>query len=519
MKGIKKGLAMLFAIVIAASVVAGCGPKEHPQTEFDITIQYWRSGLGQDFLDRAIAGFEDKYPQYKVWLDPTSSISAAGQTFGKGVEIDKVDLYMSSSDEISLKVFEEHAEPLDDVLSYTNSGETKSIGQKYIPAYLDAARLSDNSVHYLSYGGGWMGIVYNMDIIDGKKYKVPRTTQELEYLTIDLAGDEKLQSSGVKPWIHFNGGGYWGSVYKAWQAQYDSLDYYMNNFIPLYGGESDPAPSKSVLLKDDGRKAVLEAMDRFLNASYIHPDSNTQVFMDAQTFFVYNKAAMMVNGSWMINEMRGDSKANKNFKIMKNPVISSIIENDECSSIEDDEELQALIDAVDAASSAAQVPIDSDNYHVSREAVNRVFEARNIMYNNYDQHGMFIPNYAVAKEGAKEFLKYFYSDENLIQYWDATRMPMPLTLSDDSKPDMTGWNAWEIQQMEYMNSVIPLFERPVKTSKIFTTGGANPYAFAHVPFINLFTAQSNRQGAQTCWSRIKNHHDANWINYRTNAQL
>lgn len=518
-KSISAYVLALFMIVVCS---VGCSAvKKFPQTANDITVKFWDSGVGSEFLKKTVEQFQIKYPEYRVWTDISSNRKDIVNDFGQGEEIDGVDVWMFPVDSISSKTLAAYAEPLNDILGKTYGDESKTIGEKYEPAVLEALQWPDGNYYSLSYSGGWYGIVYNETIIDGENYRLPRTTQELEELTIELAADPALKN--MRPYIHYAEGGYWNFVYNVWQAQYDGMDYYTNTFMPLDGGESDPAPSKNVLTKQDGRYQAIQALERILKPAYVYSGSNSLAFTDAQTLFIKDRAVMMVNGSWMLNEMQSVEGATTSFKIMKNPVISAII--DKCPTITGenggtaDEELCALIDAVDAASSSAAVPLTGNGYSVSLEDAARVYEARNIMSNNFDAHGIIIPTYSSAKEGAKLFIEYFYSDENLKNYWDTTQLPLPVTYSNGEGPDMTGWTEWSIQQQEYAKTAIPMYLIQRTASPVFTAGGADPYADVNI--VSKFTSENanDRLTAAEAWDSIISIFNKNWENYLTNAQL
>lgn len=521
MKFLKKSVVCFLALLTITACLTGCiGKKPTPQTQHDITVKFWNSGINSEFLTKTIEGFQKAYPEYRVWPEISSNRKDIVNDFGKGEEIDGVDVWMYPTDSLSSKTIAEYVEPLNDILTEKYKDESITIGAKFEPIVLENLKRTDGNYYSLSYSGGCYGIVYNEDIMKEGNYPLPRTSTELEYLTIDLARD--LESKGISPFIHFTEGGYWNMIYSVWQAQYDGLDYYQNTFMPLDGGESDPAPSKNVLLKKDGRYKAIEALGRILKPSYVYNGSNSTSFTDAQTLYIQNKAVMMVNGSWMLNEMK-TTATNKNFKIMKTPVISSIVE--QCDSIKGEnggsaeDELCALIDAVDSVSSAEDVPLSGAGYSVEKEDAERIYVARNIMKNNFDVHGIMIPTYSTAKEGAKLFVKYFYSDENLKNYWETTKLPLPVHYSNGEGPNMEGWDEWSIQQQKYAKTSIPLYLVQRTASPIFTAGGADPYADVNI--VSKFTSNNpnDRLDVGGVWDLIAGTLNREWENYKTNAQL
>ena len=217
-----KILAVLMAVLMIGVLFVGCVQTEE-KGENDIKISFWRSGLGIEFFNQIVADFE-RDTGYNVIPEETSDAEAMKRSIELGLRYNNVDLYMFGSVEPS---YYQYLEPLNDILTTPAYGESETIGSKYNTAVLEVLKASDNNYYHLSYGGGWAGITYNADIIDGVKYKVPNTTTELETLVMQLSGD------GIVPFIHFQGGGYWFVVYDIWQAQYDGYDYYMNQFLTL----------------------------------------------------------------------------------------------------------------------------------------------------------------------------------------------------------------------------------------------------------------------------------------------
>ncbi len=515
----KKVLAILLGLTTAICSFAGCSNQSNngKHTANEVKIKIWSSGTGTDFLVRAIDAFNAKNTGYTVSYDPSSVASTIASDFGKE-DVDSADIWMYAIDDVSYKI-SKYAEPLNEVLEAKIEGESKTIGEKFESSFLKELEYDDGNYYSLSYGGGWYGIVYNTSVIDGTTYKVPRTTDELEALVVSLYEDKNVT---MKPWINFNEEVYWRHMLGVWQAQYDSLDYVTNTFWKLDGGAEDSTPSKNVLIKEDGRYQALKVLERIMKPDYAVDGSNVNSHTASQTKFLHNAAAMMINGSWLLNEMRNTSGSKDSFAMMKSPVISSIIDN--CPTIdgydggEPDEELCALIDAVDKASSAEEVPLTGEGYKVSREDANRVYEARNLMTSNFDAHGVVIPKYATSKQGAKEFLKYFYSDENLETYWETTQLPMMIKYSNGNGPDMSDWGAWSIAQQKFSSTAIPIHTIKRDCSTIFTLGGAQIYATEYV-IKNMTGRGSEYKGAQATWDAVVKYHNANWENYKTNAQL
>ncbi len=514
------------SVVVAAAMamtlgLTACGNKnEIPQTPNDITLRYWRSGLGDAGIQEVIRLFNEKQSTYKVWFDPYTA-SSTGSTFGNP-DTDPNDIYMMGISAGTEQLLLDYAEPLNDVLSYTPEGETGTIADKFPDYFLDAVRSSDNNYYKLSMGGGIYGIVYNTNIIDGVNYQVPTTTKELEELAMMLYEDRANGKDVPVAFMNTNEeGDYWKSVLTTAHAQYDGLDYYNETFLPLKA-EDGTLNSESVLLKEDGRKKALEAYATIITPDYSFNGSLGEGYMDAQTRFLNGQSAMMANGTWLLNEMASTST---NFAMMKVPVISSIVEK--CPGIDDNDDytLRNLIKAIDAAETKDDVKLVGDGYSVTQPDLDIVWEARKTIYSNFDVHAVFVPEYSNAKEGAIEFLKFFYSDEGMTAYWNAGKGAQIFKLSGDREPDMTGWTDWQKAAQEMIYDSVSVFEFNSNMSPIFTRGGATPFANPAIYITNAFAAQrsvsegGDRMSASEVWEIIRNWHDTNWTTYMTNAGL
>ena len=499
----KKKLTKLLAVsmaVLSLGTFVGCGKKPAtPNTETDIEIYLWKSGIGDEFMKDIVAGFEAKYPQYDVHLDAKSDGSYVDTTLKLGADLNSVDLYFVSKGHD----YEQYCEPLNDVLEYTNEGESKTIAEKIGDSRLRYFKSKDNNYYSLSYYGGWGSLVYNADVIDGTKYKVPKTTDELYYLAMDLASEKKT------PFIHFTDGGYWYYLYDVWTAQYAGLDKYLDTF-------ENPTLEK---VCDDslGVKQMLEVMEQLIGATdQCYNGSNSYDFTSAQTLFLENKAVMMANGSWMEYEMRENyEEGTKNYSMMRVPVISSIIDN--CPSIEDDAELSALVDAIDAGNTA----LEGTNYAVSQADYDRVKEARSLMTNNFDAHTACIPNYSTAKEGAKKFLQYFYSNEALVKYANAMHAQAPVDMCDGVTVDASSWSKWAQEQNAFNQTQSVFISGALNEHKIFGAGGCSLYGVYTKTLVKFISSNNpnDKVSATKLWGQIKTHHTTSWDTYFQNAGL
>lgn len=511
MKNGKRILAVLSVVAVVASCFTGCGAKSEKTTKGggkEIEIAYWNSGLSTDWLDAMVAAFEKKYPEYKVTYTATASQSAVIAPFGKP-DSDTIDLYMAAAQYDTT-----YTEPLDDVLDSKIDGESKTIREKFDASYVDLETAADGKVHELTYGGGALGFVYNKKMFEEAGIKtLPRTTDEL------VIACDTLAEAGIVPICHFAGADYWNYMSDAWRMQYDGRDYFVNNF---YGctDENGNSPSKEVFTKEDGRYEVLKVCEKIITPDYVLSGSNTHHITTIQTMFLQGECAMMITGAWAANEMASVG-AMDDFSVMKTPVISSILNN--LTTVTKEKELREVISAVDAVTDGEKELSefqDGENYNVDGLSVSAadwecIRKARNTVPMNYTGETMFIPNYSDAKEGAKEFMKFMFSDEGYKVYTDTLHIALPIT-PDEGTLDVSKWNSFEQAMYNLTMSAEQNATRYIKSEhKIFYVGGAD--AYAGVNTFGKFCANNanDRLNADSAWEQIQKQvnvlYEATWL--------
>ena len=510
MKRMKTILAAILVVALAATCLTACGGKEGKggNDSTTVKIRYWNSGLGTDWLDAMIAAFEEKHPEYKVEYAPSADAQAVKAPFGNE-STDETDLYMANT-EMNFK----YTEPLDDVLDSTVNGETKTIREKFDDAYLANEVAADGKIYELTYGGGAMGFVYNTKLFaEAGINTLPRTTNEL------INACDSLMEAEIVPLCHFKSGSYWSHMAEAWAMQYDGADYFVNNFwgcTDLNGN----SPSKEVFTTKDGRYEALEVMEKLITADYVLTGSNTYEITVMQTKLVQGECAMMVTGSWVANEMKSAGEMT-NFSVMKTPVISSII--DKLTTVTNETALRKVISAVDevtdgkAELSAYQ---DGDNYKVddisvSAEDWDKIYKARNTVSTNFSGETLFIPTYSNAKEGAKEFLKFLYSDEGQKIYADSLHLTLPLNYSEGDV-DTSAWTQFEKDELAYIRSAEQIATNYIKSKHpIFYLGGADMYASTQIYDKFCASNANDRLNAETAWKKIEesvdNYYENRWL--------
>ena len=493
----KRVVAILMTTVLAVSMLVGCGGKktggdgkDHTSSnkdKIDVEIGFWYAGLGIEWLDALIDAFEEKHPEYNVFYNSSADSAAVRAAFGMP-DTDTTDLYMVG------KLFDiANLEPLNDVLETTVEGESKTIGEKFNPSYLELEKCSDGNYYALSRGGGVYGIVYNKKLFDKTGItQLPRTTDEL------LLDCGMLKDEGITPIVHFTPSGYYSCINLAWYAQYEGIDY----FLDIYQN-----PTLEKFTKKDGRYEVLKLHEKLNTPENVLSGSNSSTHITMQTKFLEGEAAMMVSGSWLASEMNYSDKMD-DFAMMKTPVISST--TDKLTTVKSEQELRKLISAIDNVTDGVESEDtykDGDDYKVEDKSISAadwdyVRTARNLMNTSYAADSCYIPKYSDSKEGAKEFLKFMYSDEGYKIYSKTSHLTLPLSL-DKGEIDTSSWSSFEKNQWDLLSKATIIAEEMMSKNRLYTDGGANifPYSYEFIPLM-CSNNEADRVNADQAWDAI-----------------
>ena len=501
----KSFIALLLGGLLALSG-SGCSKKGNQnRAEVDLEISFWQSGFGIDYMNRIVTEFGKKYPEYNIQLNPNTNMHQLTQTLNNP-KSDTVDLYFSSVD--SLLPYTDSFAELDDVYAAKAEGEDVTIGSKFQSGVKDVLKNEEGNYFAISYAGGISGIVYHSDII--KDDELPRTSDELRYLALDVANNR-----GVKAFIHYkdNGTGYYDALFRVWMAQYGGLDYYNEHFIKLTDQDGN-TPSKEVYTSEtDGRKAALEAFETIVNPTTTYASSNNIEYTPAQTYFLNKRSAMMMNGSWLRNEMSSSASAqNASLKMMKIPVISSIIDVLPDKSVEDDEELSALIEAIDAGETATK----GSGYEVTQKDFDRVKEARSLGYYNANEHIAVINKYSNSPNAAKKFLEFYFSEAGGRIFAETIRQYPSFSISETNL-DVSEWTDFEKSCYDYTKNITILNNGGFSRSKVFLRTDIG--LFGQVEVLTKMTAvnDKDRKDSAAIWKEFNEKVEKNWSSWLFNA--
>ena len=446
MKNIKKIASLMMALLLLLSMAA-CGEKEtfdpnnieEDNTTLDIMCLH--KGYGFQWLTALKEGFEAANPGVEVKITTISKndiIRGDVRNYKKS-EIDLYfDIYATGMGGLvqeysSYYGGKQALRPLNEVLATQIPGEGITVADKLHDTMLasyraegrDTADTADDVYYGLPYMQGAMGLYYNETVINEAlgegNWKLPNTTDEL------IALCERLKEAGCYMLVPGELDQYTRTLFIPNWAQYEGFE----NWLKFYEGvgydkdRSRESQLSSLIYMQQGRLEYLNVADDLISPENGFVLSNsaeigTNNLNDYQKRFVNpkNKLALYPCGDWLMQELKDNSGETGDasvIKMMKTPVISSIIDSvngysadqeARLPNISDDATLSAVIDYVDGK-------VDTLPAGVTDAEVAFVKQARNTVSSQADMHMVYAPEFSDAKALANKFLVYMASNEGI----------------------------------------------------------------------------------------------------------
>lgn len=546
----KKVMSVGLACLLICGAFAGCKKEEKIDTEEHLEILMPLSGYGTDSIQNVANRFMELNPGKTVEI----TIGAEGSVWGAidyGPTLNTVDLYIDGGNFFSLVQkgeftidgvkYPNRFESMDDIYENPAYGETTLIKDKMYDSFADFYYEKQETSYFMPWASDWQGLVYNSKMFETYGWEVPLTTDHLievadQILASTLKSTNK-NSLGkdikVSPFTYSRGDSYWPNVYYQWWAQYDGIE-----AVELYhegkdvNGNYTPDCQASM-----GILKTMEMMETILGTYYkdgtqtkprekVYTDNTLtfRTYTDIQSTFLYAEearinatgattGAMMPNGGWLENEMAENFSEEIDsgkiaFKAMRTPIISAITDK---TSFKGDDKLRELIKWIDGGKVGEKPAFATD------DDVKIIEDARGIMKPN-DACVMIIPVYAKAKDLAKEFIRFLYSDEGAKIFTETTKgVNLPLDLdynsfkiSEFSKSKFEIINSSTVQMMHYHDSIMansggrpnPFLGRNVRLEGLFSVSNPADFMSAQEIFVDNYRTQTE-----------------NWNTYMKNAGL
>lgn len=442
----KRILSLLCVTAMTGSLLAGCGGGSNKTTvdntvedNKNLKIMLYARGYGTTWLEKAAEAFEAKHEGVDVSINLVNSAEVMKADI-KNSEYCDTDLYFDilgsggHSLVSELKQAYDNGQALRDLTYLYDSeipGEGITLGEKMNDSIRGAAVVegrdtedtSDDKYYFVPYVTGAMSLYYNETVINNAlgegNWEVPNTSEELMTLCKRLAEKECyiLLPGGLDQWA--------SSTFLAWWAQYEGLGNY-NKFFEGIGYDKTKnreASDSSLIFEQPGRLAALQASYQLLSreSGYTLRNSaeiNVNNLNEYQTRFTLakNNYALYPCGDWLMQELKNNSTVESDsvIKMMKTPVISSIIESTDSYSAEQTKRLpnitsdELLSQVVDYVDGKGELPAG-----VTEEEASYVKSARNMIGSKSLEHAIYAPTFSNAKTLADEFVLFLASDEGI----------------------------------------------------------------------------------------------------------
>ncbi len=438
----KKLLSLLLCLVVATCGLVGCGGPGGPggdtigNTDNDLEIYCIKKGYDVVWFNEAVELFKqqdwvkEKYPNLKVSVEIDSSDATPMEKLSAGSNYNTTDLMFGNSNfNGSLGSKQGKLLNLTDVLYNSEvPGENVLVKDKMIDGIRQTYvygpdSLESDQYYSVPYVSGMSGILYNKTILDKLGMELPNTTDEFIKACADISVMNTADYNKGYAVILNAKDGYWKNIFEVFWGQYSGIDALYNFYNGIVGDIQT-----SDVFKDAGRLKALEFYEELFKPykaegefgyesgkntyKYLYPYANeaSNDYIATQSGFLSGNGVFHMNGNYFQTEMAlyrqgyEDRGIKYDFRFMKTPVLSSIIENVPDKSIANDAELSALIKAIDAGNSA----LKGEGYEVTQKDYDKVKQARGIT----SVGGMVavIPEYASAKEAAVDFLRFLATD-------------------------------------------------------------------------------------------------------------
>lgn len=439
----KKTLSFVLATVLTVMLLVGCSGDKVIETTPDgdyaqgktCIVSYNSSGYGNSWLVAAEKAFEEMYAEegYQIELKISYGFdNNAALEIGKGPERNDVDLYMDAGDmegvlDSSQRIMRDSKAVLLDLtdcvwnqpaIGADGKEESKTIAERYLLdkeyLYYDGAREEfHGGIYGIPITIGSCGIILNPEVIKNYGYSLdnlPRTTDEFNAMCEVIAA--KSQETGVYAyaWPGGNAAGYITYLFYEYFAQYSGKEAFMN-FVKTIPESQDVINDGWMVYEDKGILEGLRAMEPIMETRFSPPGSPGMTHIDAQHLVLAGKAAFIMNGDWVLNEMEetGPQYYEPASKcIMMNTPVLSVI-GEECGIT--DPELSSAVGMIDEGKSNAQIMQAIQGLDDSE--IQRIRDARNI-YSCGDKTvrgGACIPAYADGRDVAILFLRFLCSED------------------------------------------------------------------------------------------------------------
>ena len=504
-----KAKKVLLPLIIGSFVIGfltGCSNRMKVGGSHVIQIKAYKGGYTTDFLHEMADKFHQVYPDLSVEFLEESALVDGEKT---AAEIcvpkkNQVDLYFVTGVDINFLVKRSSAilhkrdvtllEPLDDVfeskaIDLSGKEESETIKSRFFTGFEELCRYDGEfprwrgTMFNLPWAEASTGLFMNKSVLDRYNVEIPLTSNEFTSAvqTIYTQG----QADGKYPfsWGGANADGYWQYLYETWFAQYTGVAGF-NRFMNCDPGNGKIVQEGYKVYEDRGILKALEAMFDILDLKYSPNGSTSKQHMEAQTDFITGKTAFMCDGDWVLNEMKEyyyDEA--KEIMMIGAPILSSIGEEIGIT----DAQLHTLVESIDNHKTNTEIKALIPS--LTDQNIEWVRNARSVHGTIGIGHNILIPSYADAKEAAKLFIRFFYSNDGCRIFRNFANANLPLSYKTEEGDKDTTFQKSLDKIRDYDNPQIVTTVAPFNGVRITPTppiylfnepSWQNPHTFLNV---------------------------------------
>ena len=447
----------LFPIILSSFAIAGlagCGRTKIGGSN-TIQIKAYKAGYGTEFIHKLADKFRTIYPEIKIdfveeskGLDEekiTNEIAVASKNqidlyFAPGVDYETLIKASSSTlgtrDQVLI-------EPLQDVFNSKAIGldgkeEEATIASRFFNGFEELCKYNGedptwhDNMFFLPWADACTGLFANKSVLDKYGIQIPLTSNELTAAVQTIYNynsskygtgiyDKDKYENHPFSWSGDNAAGYWQYLYETWFAQYSGQQQF-NKFMNCEPTSGKIRQEGYKVYEDAGILKALEGMYDILNLNYSANGSSSNTHIQAQTEFISGKTAFMVNGDWLLNEMKEHYyDKTKEIMMIGAPVLSSIGTEIGIT----DAQLHTLVQSIDEHKSNDEIKALISG--ITDAGIERVKNARSIHHTLGINHQVVVPSYCDAKEAVKLFLRFMYSNDGCRIFRNFANANLPLS--------------------------------------------------------------------------------------------
>lgn len=444
MRNARKVIALLLCVVSVMAIFAGCGSKK-VETNPDGTaavqskkavVAYNSSGYGNSWLKVAAEKFMEMYKDegYEIELKISYSYEVdAGLEIGKGADKNDVDLYIDAQNletllDASDKTMRGQGAVLVDLkeevwnkpaIGLNKQEETKTVKERFLLdenyIYYDGKKEEfHGGIYCLPYTMPSCGIIVNPAVLAQYGYttdNLPKTTDEFNAMCEKIAAASSQTGIYAYSWPGGNAAGYITYLFFEYFAQYSGREAFFN-FV-----ETKPTTDATLeeikadgwkVYEDKGILEAIKAMEPIMEPRFSPNGSASMDHMTAQDYMLTGKAAFMMDGAWLLNEMEEEYYDEAAQCLMMNTPVLSVIGTEAGIT---DAELSKAVGMIDEGKTNAEIIAAIPG--LDDAETQRIRDARNI-YGCGEavvRSGFAVPAYADGRDVAILFIRFLLSED------------------------------------------------------------------------------------------------------------